>query len=197
VTTYGVVLAAGAGSRMGAPKALKHDVDGTSWLRRAIEVVRSGGCDEVYLVLGAAVEEALPLLDGAGVEVVIAHDWAAGMSASVIAGLQALRDSPADAALLMLVDLPDVTADVVRRLVSGIGPHTLRHTLRRAAYAGQPGHPALIGRDHWAGVLASAVGDQGARAYFEATPHELIECGDLAGGQDVDADPTLRQPGRS
>jgi hypothetical protein len=30
-----------------------------------------------------------------------------------------------------------------------------------------------------------------------ATPHELIECGDLAGGQDVDEDPTLGQPARS
>lgn len=186
MTTYGVVLAAGAGSRMGTPKALKHDADGTSWLLRAVEAVRAGGCDEVCVVLGAAVDDALPLLDGAGVEVVVAPDWATGMSASLVAGLRALTDLPAEAALVMLVDLPDVTAAVVQRLVSGVGPGTLR----RASYGGHPGHPALIGRDHWTGVLASAVGDQGARPYFEATSHELVECGDLAGGQDVDEDPT-------
>ena len=191
--TYGLVLAAGAGSRMGMPKALKFDTDGTSWLRRAVEVVRAGGCDEVYVVLGAAVDDARGLLDGAGVEVVIAPDWAMGMSASLIAGLGALGDSRAEAALVMLVDLPDITAPVIQRLVSGAGPHTLR----RASYAGTPGHPALIGRQHWAGVVASAVGDQGARPYFEATPHELVECDDLAGGQDVDEDPTLGQPARS
>lgn len=178
---------------MGLPKALKVDPDGTSWLRRAVGVVRSGGCDEVYVVLGAAVDDALPLLDGARVEVVIAHDWAAGMSASLVAGLRALDDSAAQGALVMLVDLPDVTAAVVERLVSGAGPDTLR----RASYADNPGHPAVIGRHHWAGVVASAVGDQGARSYFELTAHELVECGDLARGHDVDEDPTLEQPARS
>ena len=62
----------------------------------------------------------------------------------------------------------------------------LRASLRRAAYDGVPGHPVLIGRDHWEQVIASASGDHGARHYFRATPHELVECGDLATGRDVD-----------
>jgi CTP:molybdopterin cytidylyltransferase MocA len=184
VTTYGLVLAAGAGSRMGQPKALKHDPDGTSWLRRAIRSVREGGCDQVCVVLGAAAHEAVRLLDGQGVEVVVARDWADGMSASLAAGLTALEPSAADAALIMLVDLPDVTSGVVRRLVTGAGPRSLG----RATYRGSPGHPALIGRDHWAGVIAAATGDTGAQPYFRARHHDLIECGDLASGLDRDSD---------
>ena len=34
----GVLLAAGEGRRMGQPKALVRDPDGTSWLNRAVDV---------------------------------------------------------------------------------------------------------------------------------------------------------------
>ena len=40
---------------------------------------------------------------------------------------------------------------------------------------------------HLPGVIATAEGDQGARAYLAAHPHELVECGDLATGHDVDS----------
>jgi hypothetical protein len=52
----------------------------------------------------------------------------------------------------------------------------------------------LIGRDHWAGVIESATGDQGARSYLGLHEVALVECGDLASGRDVD-DPTGGQPG--
>lgn len=182
MTTYGVLLAAGAGSRMGMPKALKLDSDGTSWLRRSVGVLRAGGCEEIYVVLGAAVDEALPLLDGTGVELVIAHQWADGMSASLLAGLAAMQATTADVALIMLVDLIDVNAAVIARMLDGAGPDSLR----RASYAGVPGHPAVLGRAHWHGVVDVARGDKGARPYFEGHPHDLIECGDLATGIDRD-----------
>ena len=58
MTVAGLLLAAGAGTRMGRPKALVVDADGTSWLARGVEALRAGGCDEVAVVLGAAVDEA-------------------------------------------------------------------------------------------------------------------------------------------
>ena len=181
----GLLLAAGAGSRLGMPKALVHDDDG-SWLARATETLREGGCDDVTVVLGAAVDEALRLLDGLGVDVVIASDWVEGMSASLRAGLRAM---PADseAAVVLLVDLPDVTAEVVRRVVAGgAGPDALA----RATFDGRPGHPVLLGRDHWAGVTATAAGDRGARDYLAGSDTRLVECGDLASGEDVDVIPS-------
>ena len=44
----------------------------------------------------------------------------------------------------------------------------------------------LLGRDHWVGVAESAAGDRGARDYFRTHPHDVVECGDLATGNDVD-----------
>jgi CTP:molybdopterin cytidylyltransferase MocA len=182
--TAGLLLAAGAGRRMGTPKALVRDDDGTSWLRRSVRVLADGGCDEVHVVLGAAADAAGPLLDGLGAHVVVARDWAEGMGASRRAGLAAVgAGSTSQAVLVSLVDLPDVTAAVVARvLASGSGPQVLA----RAAYDGRPGHPVLLGRGHWAPVVETAVGDAGARGHLATSGVVLVECGDLATGRDVD-----------
>jgi CTP:molybdopterin cytidylyltransferase MocA len=186
VHTTGLLLAAGAGRRMGTPKALVSDDHGP-WLTRAVHLLDDGGCDDVVVVLGASAPEAVRLLqvleDTAGVEVVLADRWEEGMGASLDAGLAALDAGPAQAALVSLVDLPDLVPEVVRRVrAGGDGPAALA----RASYDGVPGHPVLIGREHWAGVRASAVGDQGARDYLATRSVRLVECGDLASGDDVD-----------
>jgi CTP:molybdopterin cytidylyltransferase MocA len=188
-TVHGLLLAAGAGRRYGGPKALAHDADGRSWLRRAIEVLHEGGCPWVTVVLGAEAEAALPLLEGTRASFVVADDWEEGMSASLQAGLHSL-DGHQDAALVHLVDLPDVGPEVIRRLLEGgVGPSTLR----RATYDGVPGHPVILGRGHWAGVHQLAFGDRGARDYRAQNAPELVECADLASGRDVDR-PTRGQP---
>jgi nicotine blue oxidoreductase len=178
--TVGLLLAAGEGRRFGGPKALARDDDGTSWLLRAVQALRP--CSEVVVVLGAEAERAAALLP-MSVSRVRADDWAEGMGASLRAGLEALGPTDHDAALVSLVDLPDVDAAVVARLVAASQG---RGDLARAAYDGVPGHPVLLGRDHWAGVVASATGDRGARDYLAAHDVELVECGDLATGVDVD-----------
>jgi CTP:molybdopterin cytidylyltransferase MocA len=188
---HGLLLAAGAGRRMGTPKALVRDADGTSWLVRSVASLRGGGCDRVLVVLGASADEARPVLAGQDVEVVVADGWDEGMGASLRTGLAALGSGDEEAALVTLVDLTDVGPDVVRRLLDR---PTTAATLARASYDGTPGHPVLIGRDHWAGVIASATGDQGARAYLGHHEVDLVECGDLATGSDVDVRPTHGQP---
>ncbi len=182
-TPAGLLLAAGAGSRMGMPKALVHDERG-SWLKRAVEVLREGGCDPAVVVLGAATEAA-DLLDGS-VTVVVAQDWADGMGASLRAGLAAVAGLGPDvpSVVVSLVDLPDLVPGVVARVVGGAG--AAAGALARAAYDGVPGHPVLLGRDHWAGVAAAATGDRGARDYLASAEVLLVECGDLASGRDVD-----------
>lgn len=181
-TVAGLLLAAGAGTRMGRPKALIVDADGTSWLARGVAVLHDGGCDEVTVVLGAAAEEARALLPD-DVAVVVADDWAEGMSASLRAGLESLEDSKADAALVSLVDLPDVTAAVVHRVLAAGAD---RAALIRTTYDGRPGHPVVLGREHWFGTRAAAVGDRGARDYLAHHALVEVECGDLATGRDVD-----------
>jgi nicotine blue oxidoreductase len=169
---------------MGGPKALVRDADGTSWVVRTARVLSSAGCAPVVIVVGAAAEQVRAELTRERVEVVEAADWQEGMGASLRAGLTALRqtDSESVSALVVPVDVPGLTAEVVRR-VSG---HAERRVLARAVYDGSPGHPVLLGRDHWDGVIASAAGDEGARAYLKQHRAAQIECSDLADGTDVD-----------
>lgn len=180
--TTGLLLAAGAGRRMGRPKALVRDEAGQPWLVRSVEVLRKGGCESVTVVLGAAADEARPLLEGQDVAVAVAEDWQEGMGASLRAGLAHLGPD-VQTVLVSLVDLTDLTADVVARVLQAPADD---RTLRRAAYHGVPGHPVLIGRGHWPGVAASASGDKGARDYLAREAVTLVECGDLATGADRD-----------
>ena len=92
--------------------------------------------------------------------------------------------SDAEAAVVTLGDLPDLTAAVVRRVLS---EREGDEALARASYHGRPGHPVVLGRAHWAGVLESATGDAGARDYLATHDTVLVECGDLATGADVDS----------
>lgn len=184
----GLVLAAGSGSRLGAPKALVTGRSGETWLARSVRAMRTAGCDPVYVVIGAAADEVRRAAP-AGVEVVVANGWAEGMGASLRAGLLAMQSAAgasgqaATAAVVMLVDTPDVTAAVVRRvLAAGASPRALG----RSSYHGNLGHPVVIGRDHWAGVIAAAAGDRGARDYLADHQVTLVECGDLGSGVDID-----------
>lgn len=177
----GIVLAAGAGTRAGGPKALRLDAERMPWLYRAVVALREGGCDSVLVVLGAEAARAAALVP-AGASVVVAEDWADGLSASLRAGLAA---APAEAtvAVVTLVDLPRLPAAAVERLLAApLEPATLR----RATYDGRPGHPVVIGRDHWAAAAASAEGDRGAGRYLRRQGAESVELSDLWDGADDD-----------
>jgi nicotine blue oxidoreductase len=64
--------------------------------------------------------------------------------------------------------------------------------LARASYDGRPGHPVLLGREHWGPVREQAHGDEGARGYLRHHQVELVECGDIGSGDDVDRPDQLR-----
>ncbi len=189
IAPVGVVLAAGEGRRMGMPKALVRDPDGTSWLRRAVETLSDAGCAPVVVVLGAQADEARTLLgpptcSDRDLRVVEVDDWTGGMGASLRRGLEEAATTAATTAVMTLVDLPDVGSRVVARVTAAAGDDP--SALARAAYQGRPGHPVVLGREHWGGAAAAAVGDQGAREYLLHRDVVLVECVDLATGRDHD-----------
>lgn len=178
-----LVLAAGAGRRYGRPKALV-DLDGRLLVERAAAIATAGGCAPVLVVLGAAATEVRRRADLGPARSVVNPDWASGMGSSLRTGLAALTASEAVAAVVLLVDMPGITAAAVRRMAGFAAPDILA----MAGYQGRPGHPVLLGRDHWAGVAALALGDVGARPYLRRhhAAVRIVPCGDIADDGDLD-----------
>jgi CTP:molybdopterin cytidylyltransferase MocA len=175
----GLLLAAGAGRRMGRPKALV-ELAGEPLVQRGLRLLRDGGCAPVVVVVGAAADEVRPLC--AGAQVVEAPDWRTGMAASLRAGLAALE---ADACVVALVDQPGVTPAAVERLRAA---HRAGAPAAVATYAGRPRNPVLLDRSTWAGVAAAASGDEGARTWLRAHPGQVVQvdCTDVGTPDDLD-----------
>jgi len=179
----GIVLAAGAGTRHGGPKALV-----VPWLADSVRLLLDGGCDPVVVVLGAEAEAARALVpDDPRVCAVVAEGWAGGLGESLRAGL---AHATGDAVVVTLVDLPGTPVTVVDRLVTAWD----HRSLRQAVYDGRPGHPVLVGADHWGPLADSLSGDRGARAYLVAHGVDEIDCTDLHHGRDEDVSRTVVPP---
>ena len=185
MTVAAVVLAAGGGRRYGMPKALV-ELDGSLLVERAVRTARAV-CDPVLVVLGAAAVEVWQRADLDGATVVANRDWESGMASSLRTGLDGLRGWPGrvDAALVTLVDMPGMTPEAL----TAVAAHAAPDALAVATYDGVRGHPVLLGREHWAGVAATATGDEGARRYL--AEHDVLEvdCTGLADPTDLDVPP--------
>jgi nicotine blue oxidoreductase len=181
VEVAGLVLAAGAGRRYGMPKALV-PYRGTLLVRRAAATLHAAGVTRTLVVVGAQA----PRVRAAAPELTFVEnpDWATGMASSLRAGLAALAPTAAGAAVVLLVDMPGVTPAAVRATIAGAAPASLVV----GGYGERRAHPVLLGRDHWAGVAATAGGDRGARDYLRAHPDQVVTVpvGHLADDADLD-----------
>ncbi|MGR8007334.1 nucleotidyltransferase family protein [Streptomyces hypolithicus] len=181
----GLLLAAGAGRRLGGrPKALLEH-RGRPLVEHAVRVLREGGCGPVHVVLGASAAEVRARADLTGCVLVDNAEWDEGMGSSLRAGLASLAGTGATAALVSLVDQPGIGAAAVGRVTAA---YRSPSSLVAAAYDGRRGHPVLFGAERWTDIRASAVGDRGARAYLRehAGATLLVECGDVAAAYDID-----------
>lgn len=183
----GLVLAAGAGRRLGGrPKALlRHE--GRFLVDRAIDLVRSGGCERVHVVLGSAAATVRERADLEDVFVVDNDGWSEGIGSSVRVGLASLsRDEDAPtAAVVVLADQPFVGPEAVRRVIAA---HAGGATVAMARYEQTRGHPVLLARSCWDEAIALATGDLGARPFLRTHP-ELVVAVDCVGtGDPADID---------
>ena len=180
-----MLLAAGQGSRFGRPKALV-ELDGQTLAERGVTLLRAGGTGPVLIVTGAAQVELRPEHQA---RTVYNGEWRTGMGSSLRAALRALTELEAGpeigAVVVALADQPLVGAEAVGRLIAA---YRAGAGVAVAAYGGKPRNPVLLAREHWPEVIATATGDQGARAFLRARPElvTLVECGDTGRPDDID-----------
>jgi CTP:molybdopterin cytidylyltransferase MocA len=168
-----VILAAGASTRMGRPKALL-DFEGKCCLELALEAVR--GLRTPIVVLGAAREEIQQRVDLGSAHVAVHEDWQRGQTSSLKAGLSRL---PADAVAFLLypVDFPLVSAQEVGRVVDAfVRCEDPDKALFVPAHGERHGHPVLCRRELAREFLALPDGAP-ARSVTKADPRRICYVG--------------------
>jgi CTP:molybdopterin cytidylyltransferase MocA len=194
VAVLGLVLAAGASTRMGRPKQLA-ELGGRPLLEHVLRALEDAPVDGVVVALGANAAEVQARVDLGRAVPLVVEDWAEGMGHVLASALAAEPARGHRATVVLLGDQPLVSGRAVARLVeawrAGAGP------VVTAAYGGRPGHPKLF--DHrLLPELRRLSGDAGARDLLAANPgwvHQ-VEVGDLGSDADVDVEDDLRRVGR-
>jgi CTP:molybdopterin cytidylyltransferase MocA len=188
VTTAGLVLAAGAGSRFGeTPKQLARlgDRPLLQWAVDAQTGVDPDLLAPIVVVLGSHAEQVRAEIDFGRAGVAVCPDWSSGQSASLRHGLGALDG--AERVVVTLGDAPLVTSELIARFAQEPGPGPLR-----ALYDGRPGHPVALGREQITALLrADGERDEGARGLLREA--RTIEAGHLCSGRDVDTPEDLEE----
>lgn len=177
------MLAAGSGRRLGNPKALLRHGD-SLLVEHATRTVRQAGCEPVVVVLGAAADQVQAAAELAGATVVVNKSWSTGVGSSLKAGLTAVRETGAEALVVVPVDMPGLTVEAVRQVTEQ--PHP--EALVCSTFEGRRSYPMLLGRAHWAGVATLASADVGVRPYLVARAAQVTDlaCDQLAEAGDVD-----------
>ena len=150
-----VVLAAGKSVRMGKPK-MGLPWGNTTIIGQVVTTLVSVGLGEVVVVTGGGREDVERALDCLPqdwpVRAIFNPDFAAGeMLSSIQTGIAALGKS-CEAALIALGDQPQIEADVVGTILDIY--HQSGASLVIPSYAMRRGHPMLIARPLWKGLLA-------------------------------------------
>jgi molybdenum cofactor cytidylyltransferase len=166
-----LVLAAGQARRMGANK-LVAELGGKPLVRHVVEAALASQAAGVTVIGGHEPERLAAALAGSGVSLLHNPDYASGLSTSLRRGLAALpRD--VDGALVLLGDMPRVSAAVIDRLIAAFNPLEGR-ALCVPTWQGKRGNPLLFARRYFAEVQAIE-GDQGARQLLSEHPDAVAE----------------------
>lgn len=120
--TAAVVLAAGQSTRMGENKLLLR-IDGETVVSRAVRAALDAGLHPIVVVLGHEAERVRAALSGVPCRCVINPEYARGQGTSLQAGIREIATSTeAPAAVVMLADMPLVTAAMLREVVAMASP---------------------------------------------------------------------------
>lgn len=180
----GVILAAGRSSRMGGrPKALLPHEDGHNFVSHLVDIGREAGLSPM-LVVGRPDQVALRVeverLDAGFIE---NPEPDRGQLSSLVAGIDAAGG--VDAVMVLPVDVPLLSADVLRTLLSAAERSDA--VILRATSGGRHGHPVLFRRSVF-DELRTADPEVGARAVVRADPARVLNVEVADPGVTIDID---------
>ena len=189
------VLAAGLSRRMGAVNKLLLDYSGQPLVRHVVQQAVEAAVGKVHVVTGYQAGDVRRALDGLPVHYVHNPDYEEGLASSV---RQAASINDSAALMVLLGDMPGVTAPVIRRLVQALrqsaGQKDVSHRVVRPVHEGRPGNPVLWGTG-WLPRLRQLTGDEGARTLLAGYTGPVLEVEARSRGIFADVDDPSDLPG--
>ena len=184
-----IVLAAGRGTRMGGAK-MTAQLGGRPLVRYPLEAAAQSRAAPLVTVVGHAAGSVTAVLGGIDTQVVENPRFEDGMSTSLKAGLAALPET-ADAAVILLGDMPHVTPAIIDRLIDAFAAAPQAQAVVPIVN-GQRGNPILLARSLFPDVMRLE-GDVGARRLLATAGDRVVEVAmeDAAVLTDVDTPEAL------
>jgi CTP:molybdopterin cytidylyltransferase MocA len=183
-----VILAAGASTRMGRPKALLPiGREGETFIARLVRTFCEAGADDLVVVVGAhadGVSEAVARMP-VFARVVENRAYERGQLSSLVAALDVVDRPGVRAVMVMPVDMPLVTQATVRALVDAYRERP--HLVVRPVLGDRHGHPVIFDRALFAELRRTDF-SIGARAVIAAHPRDVLDVPltDPGAFQDID-----------
>jgi molybdenum cofactor cytidylyltransferase len=172
-----IVLAAGASSRMGEPKALLHWGGSTLLAWELAELMRSQ-VDDIVVVTGADAEEIRRNLGEGARYTVFNQRWPQGRATSLAKGARALTEggrAAPEAVVVMNVDQP-TRADIVDRLLDAL--RRGRAEAVQPSYQGKAGHPVVVRGTLLPDLVSATEATLGLRGVLDSHPPLQVEMDD-------------------
>lgn len=168
----GLVLAAGASTRMGQPKQLL-PIDGGTIIERVVNEALDSNLDKVVLVLGyqaRRIKQAINhILTNPKLKVVLNRAFKTGMSSSIISGLAEIEENY-DHLMILLADMPHINSELINLLLNRYLLSSL--PLGAISIKGKRSHPVILS-SRFFNELHKLKGDVGARSLFRKYSNQI------------------------
>ncbi len=201
IKVAGLVLAAGRGSRFAAsvgptapPSKMLAKWNGVALVNHVVTAARTAMLDPLLVVTGYAAREIEVEIGTQPVRFVHNADFESGLASSLKAGLAALP-LDVDAVVILLGDMPLVSADVIAHLQASFADHPHVSAIV-PTYKGRRGNPVVLSKKMFS-RLADLEGDRGAAQILAVAGEDVLEIAidDEAVSFDVDTVQALRASG--
>lgn len=140
----GIILAAGASTRMGSPKALLK-IGAKTFLQHIVEELQKANISEIVIVLGANAEkiqqEHLSLRE----KIIINHNWQQGQLSSLLAGINCIEKKNIDGVIVCPVDHPLISAKLISEMMQTF--YSSKKKIIIPVFNKQRGHPVIFAKE--------------------------------------------------
>ncbi|MEH6581860.1 MAG: molybdopterin-binding/glycosyltransferase family 2 protein [Halioglobus sp.] len=190
-----IVLAAGQSRRMGEQHKLQATVDDVPMIQRVVDAALQAEIVSTTVITGNRALELEQLLKGRDISLVHNPDYREGIASSLKRGLASLP-SDIDGVMILLADMPFITATHINELLAEFNPANERDIVAPIR-EGRLGNP-VTWSTRYIPTMMQLSGDRGARSLLEEYAANVWEVpmGDDAIFMDVDTPAALEEANR-